>query len=279
MLLSGALMLFSFGACGKNSTEISQNPSIEKDAAETITADLAYDTGGTLDQLIDLSTLATAGGFEGLKGRYPDKHFSIQKTYDPVLGQWTIHIERERGILGQIPYAFISRDYLLQYLDAEGMPQQYYITAADTARTINFQVLGGQGRHQTRRLSQQLNQLNANWVLTNANQSVVTVNGTYYRAAVDTIRTYMRVRTSDHNLQLNITDLTLPRGSSPTLVNAISGVITGHFHADITFTNGSSYSENVIDRDINIVIGSGQASISLGSGTYLGDIVSGELVD
>jgi len=273
------LGLFSLTACGENGTEINQNPSIEKDAAETIIANLAFDTGGTIDQLVDLSTLATPDGFDGLKGRYPGTYFNFQKTYDPVLGKWTIHIERERGVSGQIPNAFVSRDYLLQYLNSEGMPQQYYVTASDTARTIIFQVLSGQGRHQTRRLSQQLNQLTANWTLTNANLDNVTVNGIYYRAAVDTIRTYMRERSSDHNLQLNIFDLVMPRGSSPNLVNAISGLITGHFHALITFSNGSSYTENVIDRDINIVIGSGQASISLGSETYLGDIKTGELID
>lgn len=279
LLLATALLLLSLSGCGENSTEPPQSPTIEKDAAETITASLAYNTGGTIDQLIDLSTLATADGFNGMKDRYPGTYFIIQRDYDPVQGKWSIHIERERGTVGHIPYAFVSRDYLLQYLNADGVPQQYYITASDTARTVNFQVLSGQGRHQTRRLSQQLNQLSANWVLTDAHQDVMTVNGSYYRAAVDTIRTFTRVRTSDHNLQLNITDLTLPRGSSPSLVNAISGTVTGHFHADITFTNGSSYSENVIDRDINIVIGGGQANIGLGPETYLGNIVTGELLE
>ena len=89
----------------------------------------------------------------------------------------------------------------------------------------------------------------------------------------------MRVRTSDHNLQLNVADLTMPRGASPILVNAITGTITGHFHADVTFTHGTSYSENVIDRDINIVIGSGQADIGLGTQTYHGNIKTGELLE
>jgi len=34
------LGLFSLTACGENGTEINQNPSIEKDAAETIIANL-----------------------------------------------------------------------------------------------------------------------------------------------------------------------------------------------------------------------------------------------
>lgn len=278
MLLGGSLMIFTLAACGENTTEIHETPTIAKDAAETIASNIAYDTGGTIDQLIDLNTFATAGGLSNMKSRYPDTYFNIDKTYDPLEGKWSIHIERERGISGQIPYAFVSRDYILQFLDRDGVPQQYYVTNADTARTINFQVVQGQGRHRTRRLSQQLNQLNANWTLTNAHQNIVTVNGTHYRAAVDTIRTFLRVRTSDHNMQLNITDLTLPRGSSPTLVSAISGTVTGHFHADITFTNGSSYTENVIDRDINIVIGSGRAVIGIDGQSYQGDLKTGELL-
>jgi len=279
MLLGAGVLLIALTACGENTTEVSDSPTIAKDAAETIAASLAYDTGGTIDQLIDLNTFATADGFDGMKDKYPSTYFTIDRTYDPVEGQWSIHIERERGINGQIPYAFVSRDYLLQYLNVDNLPQQHYVTSSDTARTINFQVVQGQGRHQTRRLSQQLNQLNANWTLTNAHQDIVTVNGTYYRAAVDTIRTFMRVRTSDHNLQLNIADLTLPRGSAPALVNAITGTITGHFHADITFTSGTSYTENVIDRDINIVIGSGRATIGLGGESYQGDLITGELLD
>lgn len=280
LLLGVIAMAFALIACGDNSTiSVDETPSITKDAAESIASNIAYDTGGTIDQIMDLNTFATAGGFDTLKEKYPVTHFIFDKTYDPVEGKWSIHIERERGTSGLIPYAFVSRDYILQFLDGDGEAQQYYITDADTARTVNFQVVQGYGRHLTRRLSQQLNQLNANWILTNAHQDIVTINGTYYRAAVDTIRTFLRVRTSDHNLQLNIENLTMPRGQAPSVIGAISGSITGHFHADITFTSGSSYSESVIDRDINILIGSGQAEIGINNQSYLSNLTTGELLE
>jgi hypothetical protein len=278
-LLCGAALVLLLAACGESATNVNNTATITKDAAESIAGDIAYSTGGTIDQLIDLSSFATAGGLDNLEAKYPGDYFDFQRTYDPVTGQWTIHIERERGTQGQIPYAFVSRDYLLQYLDAGGLPQQYYITNADTARTILFQVVQGEGRHVTRRLSQQLNQLSANWTVTNANQSILTINGTYFRAAVDTIRTVNRLRASDHNLQLNVSNLTLPRGSGPTLVNAISGHITGHFHADITFISGTSYNEHTIDRDIDILIGSGRADIAIDDKTYQADLLTGELLE
>jgi hypothetical protein len=63
LLLLSSKMLLSLSSCGENSTEPDQTPTIERDAAETITASLAYNTGGTIDQLIDLNTFATAAGF------------------------------------------------------------------------------------------------------------------------------------------------------------------------------------------------------------------------
>lgn len=278
-LCCGIALILILAACGDKNTNLNDTPTITKDAAESIAGDIAYSTGGTIDQLMDLSSFATAGGLDKLEAKYPDDYFDFQRIYDPVAGVWTIHIERERGTAGQVPYAFVSRDYILQYLNAAGQPQQYYIVNADTARTIVFQVVLGEGRHVTRRLSQQLNDLHADWMVTNANQSVVTVNGTYYRAAVDTIRTVNRLRASDHNLQLNIIDVTLPRGSAPSLVNAISGHITGHFHADITFISGTSYNEHTIDRDIDILIGSGKADIGIGTNTYQADLLTGELLE
>jgi hypothetical protein len=228
---------------------------------------------------MDLSAFATVNGMDELDAKYPDTHFDISKTYDPENGEWSIHIERERGSIDSIPYAFISRDYTLKYMNSLDQPQQYYVVDADTARTIQFNVIQGTGEHKTRRLSQQLNELNAEWIVTNANQDYLIIDGNYNRAAIDTIRTWNRTRTSDHNLQLNISDMSVPRGGQPSLLNAISGHITGHFHAEMTFTHGESYNEHIIDRDIDIVIGSGRAEIEIGPESFTADMESGELIE
>ncbi|MBM4403540.1 MAG: hypothetical protein FJ042_04035 [Candidatus Cloacimonetes bacterium] len=271
----GIALISLFSACEENTN----NPSITQDAAESIAGNLAYSTGGMIDQLVDLSSFATSDGMDKLEQKYPRDYFVFTKTYDIDTEEWSIHIERERGTAGLIPYAFVSRDYTLKFLNSTGQAQQYYITGADTARTIQFNIVQGQGRHVTRRLSQQLNEVNANWTLTNAHQNIITINGDYYRAAVDTIRTFFRVRTSDHYLEFNLTDLIMPRGSGPGIVNAISGQITGHFHADITFTSGTSYSEHTIDRYFDIQIGGGQADIDIGNATFRANILSGELIE
>lgn len=279
LILCGFTLILLLTACSDSTTDPEETPTIYSDAAESLAGDLAFSTGGTMDQLMDLSTFATVNGMEDLDAKYPDTYFDISKTYDPESGEWSIHIERERGISDSIPYAIMSRDYTLKYMNSLGQPLQYYIVDADTARTIQFNVIQGTGEHKTRRLSQQLNELNAEWAVTNANQDFLTINGNYNRAAVDTIRTWNRTRTSDHNLQLNISEMSVPRGGPPTLVNAISGHITGHFHAEITFTHGESYNERTIDRDIDIVIGAGRAEIEIGPESFIADMESGELID
>jgi len=277
-MVLGVVGLLFITACGKTTApNDTSNPTANRDAAEVIASDIAYQTGGTVDQIADVCLFATADGLNNMKSKYPDTYFNIQKTYNGSTGIWAIHIERERGTAGLIPYAFFARDYTLQYLNEADEFQQHYVVGADTARTIQFNVVQGTGRHITRRLSQQLNQLTAHWTVTNANQNIVTVNGDYSRAAVDTLTYWNRIRTSDHTLLLTIQDLTVPRGENPNIANAISGHITGHLHAEITFTNGTAYNESVIDRDIDITIGNGQGNIDINGTTYRSDISNGEL--
>jgi len=278
-VILSVLSFLCLAACGDNDnvSTPTTTPTADRDAAEAIASDIAYETGGTVDQIADVCMFANADGMTKMSSKYPDRSFVIQKTYNTVTGVWTIHIERERGIAETIPYAYFSRDYTLQYLNASGIAQQHYVAGADTATTILFNVIQGNGRHITRRLSQQLNQLTAHWTVTNANQDIVTINGDYNRAAIDTLSYWNRKRISDHALQLNIQDLTVPRGENVNVANTLSGHITGHFHADITFIQGTAYNEGVVDRDIDITIGSGQGNIVINGLTYRSDISSGEL--
>jgi len=281
MLILLSVMFFSImiSSCEKKTTEVDDTPELQKEAAMVIAGNVAYQTGGMVDQIADLCAFVTPTGLDKLSDKYSNKDFIFTRTYNDTTGVWSIHIERERGIPDSIPYAYILRDYTLQYLNSNGIAQRHYIEAGDTARTVHFNVINGFGRHKTRRISQQLNQLTAQWTITNANLPNVTINGNYYRAAVDTLQNNNRTRISDHTLLLDAQDIVAPRGQHIGFANAISGTLTGHFHADITIISGTDTSQRIIDRDINVVFGGGRSNININGTVYDASLATGELIE
>ncbi len=279
-----ALLLF-LTACTEKKTEKTLTP--DRDVAESMAGAVSVSTGGALDQISDLCEFLdvsdvyhdTTNVERVLLKNFPPKSVTINKTYDEDNGIWTINIEKIRGDSLSIPFAHLYRKYTLQFKNAQGIPQRHYITESDTATTVNFSIKQGHGRHVTRRISQQLDSLMADWTVTDANKSLVTINGTYYRAAVDTITGFNRTRTSDHSLELTFHDIVAPRGIHPNLYSAVSGSLTGTFNAVVTFTSGTAYNETTIHRDINIVFGTGRGDITIGSKHYKADLYSGELLD
>jgi hypothetical protein len=279
LIISLMGMAVFFAGC-KEETEFELTP--DRDVAETLAGSIAMSTGGALDQLSDLCDLLYTPSTEALEGKYPKTHYFMNKTFNSINGTWTIHLERERGNPGETPYAVMTRDYTLQYLDSAGIPQQYYITTDDTARTVNFSIKGGTGQHVTRRISQQLNAISGSWTVTNAHLPLVTINGSYTRAAVDTITGWNRTRISDHTLNLTFTDIVAPRGyqsAYPYFYQAVSGNMSGTFDADITFIQGDAYNETSVHRSFSIDFGNGSGDIQIGSEHYRANLYSGEILD
>ncbi len=271
-----ALLIFS-GCTKENTLEPDSTSAISAnaDAAESIASTVGEENGGLTDQMGDLFDLTSPTGLSKSEGAsYLDKK---EATYDSVTGVWTVVLERERGNNNGMNYAFIKRTYTVQFLNKNGQPQKFYIVNADTANTIKFNIVEGEGRHKTRRLSQELKTLEGSFVATGTNTDMITVNGTYKRAAVDTITTMRFRRTHDHQIDLTIVDLKGPRGSRKNLSQKVSGTITGTYHAVITFDGVKGYSERTIDKTINIVIGEGESQINIGGQKYLGDLATGEM--
>ncbi len=282
--ITAAILLTALflSACNKDSgtdpgATLSEQTTPSADAAESVASAVGEDDGGVTDQVGDLMNMASTDGFSSLAKS--SEFENVEAEYDSINGIWTITIVRERGNPNGIPYAFISRVYTVQFLNAAGQPQKRWITDSDTARTINFDIVSGSGRHKTHRLSQQLKNLEGSFVASNANLPNLTVNGTYTRSAADTITTRNAVRTNDHTLELQIIDLVGPRGSRRDLSRKISGTITGTYTATVTFTKGDLYRETNIERNINIVIGGGRAAIDVSGETFTGDVQTGEIID
>jgi len=278
-LIISLFTLFILSSCSEKDSE-TLTP--DRDAGETTAATLAVATGGIMDQISDLREFMvydTTRVGKALEEKYADRYVTIQKTYDNNLGQWNITFEKLRGTFGAVPFAYIMRQYTLKYRNENGYAQKYYVTGMDTARTVIFNLVQADGQFKTRRISHLLDSLSFNWTVSNAHQSLVTLNGTYYKAGVDTIRGWNRVRTSDHQLQLTLSNIVIPRGVNATFYQAVSGTITGSFDALITFLSGTEYSETTVHRDILILLGGGRGDITIGGKHYNADLYLGELLD
>lgn len=258
------------------------NPTADDDAVETAAASIAgtfaEDTGGTLDQINDVLLLAAPAALTKTDDAY-------ERSYDPATQTWTVVVERERGVPGDKRYARFDRTYQLQFLNAAGVPQQFYVTNQDTAHSVVFDILAGTGTFQTPYLSHELNALSGHWTVTNAHLSQVTVNGTYHREGVDTRTTLRRERTADHILDLTMTDLVVPRperlprtGPRHKLSKVISGTLAGTYHADVTVVRGEDVGETTVDRTFEITFQDGEATISFeGGATFPANAETGDL--
>jgi hypothetical protein len=249
----------------------------DKDAAEAVAADVGLQSGGLADQIADLSwIMGEVGGAKSDpgdgSGHRPSGSF--ERVYDEATGIWTISIERERGNPDGVPYAYIQREYTLRFLDEAGAPMQFRVVEGDTARTAEFEIVSGSGVHRTRRLEQQLTELGGSFLVTDVEQELVTINGTYHREAGHRLETPRFVRTLDGVLDLELTDVVAPFRWRLHHTDAVSGTIDGTFVADITIERGDDYVENHIERDFTIVFGDGEGEMVMGGRVYrlnLGD--------
>ncbi len=273
-LLAAALLL---AGCGNDDpvAPSASDVTADADAAGVIAADVATDNGGLTDQIADLTV--AVGGLDAAKA-VPDPRFQ-NATYDPASGTWTITVERERGDPEGVPYAHITREYTLRFLDAEGQPQPFRIVDGDTARTVEFAIVAGTGTHRTLRFEQNLDALAAAFVVTGVNTDLLTINGTYSRDASNRFETPRFTRTLAGAFDAELIDVTVPRGAGHDFSQAVSGTITGSYVADITVERGDDYLERHVDRTFTIVFGDGEATIALNGRHYVANVATGELAD
>ena len=162
LLVLGALILMlALAGCSESETSATipaaaeQPATADKDAAEAVAADLGSEGGGLTDQIADMAWAmgAASGAKNGPgdgQGHRPNG--SIERVYDDATGIWTITITRERGDSEGVPYAAMTRQYTMRFLDEAGEPMMHRIVDADTARTAEFAIVSGTGVHRNRRL-------------------------------------------------------------------------------------------------------------------------------
>lgn len=274
-----AMAVFAVG-CEKSTEPATDNAT--QDAAESIASAIGEDNGGILDQLGDVALVCSPGGLQALPmfsggGSSLAKGIGTADTlfYDDVTGYWTIEISRERTALYGLYYAAFSRTYQVQFRNAAGQAQQYYISGSDTARSVNFRILGGTGYARSPRWNHHLSEILADWTVTNAHTNVLTVNGTYGRSGVDTLMVYDGVRAADHSLSMTMTDITGPRGNRNNISVATSGVLAGTYSGTITFISGEVYGERDFTRNFTVTFENGTATITVNGRTFTSDLKTG----
>ncbi len=257
-----------------------------EDAAESITSSIGQDNGGAIDQIADLSDIASATGIQqgeaGSKGAPAlASAATLDTSYDAGTGTWTVTLSRERGAVNGNAYAKITRTYQYQLLNKNGVPQKYWRVPAggaiDTAYSMTFTITGGTGEHHTPHLSQKLTAIGGSWTATGLNTSTITINGTYNRSAVDTLTTRNAVRTLENTITLTFTNIQVPRGNRTQMAQAATGTISGTYTANVTFSRGALYSEKTINRDFTVTLDGGNGNIKMGSKAFVGLIGSGVL--
>ncbi|MFO7659587.1 MAG: hypothetical protein R6V77_01630 [Candidatus Cloacimonadaceae bacterium] len=278
LILSFVFMIVLFACAEKESESLTP----DRDVGETIASTLGIQPGGVFDQISDLKDFLvydTTRVGKTFAENHSSKYVTINKTYDNSMGLWNITIEKVRGSSDEVPFAHIERRYTLQYRNTEGYAQKYYVTGLDTARIVMFKLMQAEGQFKTRRIHHMLDSLDFNWSVTEAHKPQVLLNGYYYKAGMDTISGWSRVRTSDHTAALTISNLVIPRTTQYNFYQGITGIITGSLDTVVNFVSGTPYDETSIHRDVQIMIGSGRGDITIGTKHFQADLYTGELLD
>ncbi|MGB2867920.1 MAG: hypothetical protein WBD36_05680 [Bacteroidota bacterium] len=286
ILLISVLALAVVAGCKKNSTEPVSDTNATEDAAASIASSFSDDGGGVADQMGDATDLASSGGIQAEINAniFYSRHggASVDTSYDAVTKTWTITINRSRTSLTGVYSAGIYRKYSCQFLNKSGQPQKYFVvpkpgSGPDTAYTILFKILQGNGYRIARYLTQRLDSLSGDWTITGTNTPTVTINGSYYKRGADTLTTRNAVRTLNHELTLAFTNCTAARGNRSTISQTMSGTVSGTYNATISVTRGEVYNERSISRTFTVTFSGGTGTININGNTFTMNMRYGEL--
>ncbi|MEM0961022.1 MAG: hypothetical protein AAGK21_00615 [Bacteroidota bacterium] len=273
-LLAGALVL---SACDATSDTVSADDDLD-DAAVVLASAIALDSGGALEDAAAGASLAVNAS-AGARHAGPDRPgCENDRSYDAATGFWTASIDCERGDPEGRRYATFERLATYQFLDAAGLPQEL----RDGAASASYQILSAESLSRSPRGVHALTSLSSDLTVTDLGEDLVTVNGTYQRAATDTLRGRRGQRTVDYAFDAILTDIQGPRALPRSWRQAVSGTISGTFQATITRTptDGETVSRD-IDRAFEITFprdGSDRvAEIVLGGKRYRADVETGEV--
>lgn len=282
MVIAG---LFLTG-CEKSTEPESDTSVLYEDAAEAISASMGDESGGATESFADV-TIASGGGSMGAAMPLMDGADLVTAgvpVYDSLTGWWSVSVNRSKE--NAMVRRSITREYRYQF-QKNGTVQKFFVTGNDTATALKFKIVSGTGYFVGPRVSHALTKLSGAWTSTGINTDTVTItlDSTYVRAGTDTITTRNLVRTHTSTTTITAVNVKAPRYRPAmgmmwrnNFHNAISGTISGHYTAVITFQRGDLYKERNIDRDFTITVGGGSGTLNINGhkGSFSVDLQYGQ---
>ncbi len=264
--------------CSKSTQPPTDNSVLYEDAAESISAAVGDESGGATENFADVMIAGGGGSFASAAPVMDGADLVTAGTpvYDSTTGWWSVSVNRSAD--NALVQRSITREYKYQF-QKNGTVQKNFVTGSDTATALKFRIVSGTGTMKNPRVSHTLTQLKGAWTSSNLNKDTVTItlDSTYVRSAIDTIKTRNMVRTHTGTLTLTSVNIKAPRYRPLLAVSwrsnfhhAISGTISGNYTAAITVQRGELYKERSINRDFTITVGNGDGVLSINGGGRFG---------
>lgn len=264
------------GGCSKDDSVDSPAtvlPTADADVFETVIAALGEDNGGIVDLAGDMA--AAADDVDSFPVSAKRAAGVGVPAYDSATGTWQVQIMRQNGSPAEPFHASYMRTYRYQYRNQLGETLHYRVAGTDTAYMIRFEIMEGSGSCHTNRIAQQIQSMIGTFDVSGVNGDTIAINGTCTRTGLDTLLSYQSVRTLQYQMELTFANVRCLRGQAQDLARQITGELSGNFTANVSFMSGYTYGETAITRTMAIVMGNGQATVSIGEGTYDGDLATG----
>lgn len=271
-----------FAGCKKSDTvtgDNSQTTTVSDDVSDAVDAvsdALASNNGGAMDQVNDVLEIAGGvgvGGSESLTKAYGDTTI-VSRQYDSATVSWTTFLMRQKSSL-PLYFGYWTRTYSIQFR-ANGKPQKFRApVGGSVADTIIHRIVatGCTGYFWTPRLVHHLASLSGDWTASNTNTDTVTINGSYNRSGIDTLKVAARSgAVVNRTISLTFVDVKGPRGLRRDRSAATSGRITGIYTATVTF-NGATHT---VTRTFTIILGGGNATITIDGSKFTADLTTGD---
>lgn len=279
LLPSAALAaLLVLGACDAADPDDSATEADLDDAAVVVASALALNGGGALEDAASAASLAASLDAVG-RSAGPDRPgCDHSRVYDSASSTWTVTLDCDRGDPDGRFYASFDRVSTYQFVGAGGDPQAERADAA----SVNYDVLSGSSLFRSPRGVHALTSLGADLTVTALDDDLVSVSGTYQRAATDTLRGPRGERTVAYTLSLALDNVQGPKTRSRAWRNTVAGTITGTLQSTITRTPaGGATTITEVDRTFTVTFpedGDGRvAEIAIDRHRYRADVETGAI--
>jgi len=248
-------------------------PTADEDVFETVIAAIGEDNGGIVDLAGDIA--AASDDIDSFPVSAKRIAGGGVPVYDSVTKTWQVQVMRQNGSPTDPFRATYMRTYRYQYRDQLGETLQHRVAGSDTAYAIRFEIMEGSGTCHTNRLAQQVMSMTGTLEAAGINTDTITINGTCTRIGLDTLLSYQSARTLEYQLELTFANVRCLRGQTQDVAQQITGELSGSFTANVSFMSGYTYGETAITRTMAVVMGDGEAVVSIGEKTFNGDLATG----